>query len=81
VPPVDDDYTGRSRWTYQELRDRKVALFVDKLPQGTWELRFEMRAEVPGTFHALPVVGQAMYVPEIRCNGDEARITVADSPQ
>ena len=48
------DYTGRQRWVYQELRDRKVALFLDKLPQGVWEIRYEMRAEVPGTFHALP---------------------------
>jgi hypothetical protein len=75
-PAVDS--TGRSRWVYQELRDRKVALFIDKLPEGVWELRYEVRAEVPGTFHALPVLGQAMYVPEIRCNGDELRVTVVD---
>ncbi|MCI0486252.1 MAG: MG2 domain-containing protein [Blastocatellia bacterium] len=72
------DYTGRTRWVYQELRDRKVALFIDKLPEGVWEIRYDMRAEVPGRFHALPVIGHAMYVPEIRCNGAEARIKVAD---
>lgn len=69
---------GRARQVYQELRDRKVALFVDKLPQGTWELRYELRAEVPGRFHALPVLGHAMYVPEVRCNGREIRIDVHD---
>jgi uncharacterized protein YfaS (alpha-2-macroglobulin family) len=74
----DQDYTGRSQWVYQELRDRKVALFIDKLPQGFWEIRYDLRAEVPGKFHALPVVGYAMYVPEIRANGDEIRITVVD---
>ena len=80
VPQSDDgDYTGRSRWVYQELRDRKVALFIDKLPEGVWEIRYDLRAEVPGKFHALPVVGQAMYVPEIRCNGAEIRINVAES--
>jgi hypothetical protein len=26
----------------------------------------------------LPVVGQAMYVPEIRCNGAEIRVRVVD---
>ncbi len=72
------DYTGRSRWVYQELRDRKVALFIDKLPEGVWEIRYEMRAESPGLFHALPVLGHAMYVPEIRCNGREMRIKIAD---
>jgi len=73
-----DDYTGRSRWVYQELRDRKVALFIDRLPQGVWQLSYELRAEAPGAFHALPVLGHAMYVPEIRTNGAEARIRVVD---
>jgi uncharacterized protein YfaS (alpha-2-macroglobulin family) len=63
------------------LRDRKVALFISKLPQGVWEIRYALRAEAPGTFHALPVVGQAMYVPEIRCNDDEIMIKVADKDQ
>ena len=73
-----EDYTGRSRWVHQELRDRTVALFVDKLPEGVWEIRYDLRAEIPGTFHALPVLGHAMYVPEIRCNGSELRMTVED---
>ncbi|MHB0937981.1 MAG: alpha-2-macroglobulin family protein [Armatimonadota bacterium] len=72
------DYTGRTAWIYQELRDRKVALFIDHLPQGVWEIHYQLRAEVPGQFHALPVLGHAMYVPEIRCNGAEIRMTVAD---
>ncbi len=78
-PVEDTDYTGRTRWVYQELRDRKVALFLDKLPEGVWEIRYDLRAEVPGRFHALPVVGHAMYVPEIRCNGAEVRINVVDA--
>ena len=73
------DCTGRQRWVYQELRDRKVALFLDKLPEGVWQIRYDLRAEVPGQFHALPVVGLAMYVPEIRCNGAEQRVTVEDA--
>ncbi len=73
-----EDYTGRETFVYQELRDRKVALFVRKLPEGVWEIRYDLRAEVPGKFHALPVVGHAMYVPEIRCNGAEVRVEVVD---
>jgi uncharacterized protein YfaS (alpha-2-macroglobulin family) len=72
------DFTGRTRWVYQELRDRKVALFIDRLPEGIWQLSYEMRAESPGTFHALPVLGHAMYVPEIRTNGQEIKINVVD---
>ena len=74
-----DAYTGRSRWVYRELRDRKVAFFIDKLPEGVWEIRYQLRAEVPGHFHALPVLGHAMYVPEIRCSGEEIRLQVTDS--
>ncbi len=74
------DFTGRQRWVYQELRDRQVALFIDKLPEGYWQLRYSLRAEVPGEFHALSVLGHAMYVPEIKANGQEIRITVKDRP-
>jgi hypothetical protein len=81
TPPgavIPAHFTGRSRWVYQELRDRKVALFIDRLPEGIWELRYELRAEAPGSFHALPVLAHAMYVPEIRANGAETRIGVRD---
>ncbi|HTV63358.1 MAG TPA: alpha-2-macroglobulin family protein [Verrucomicrobiae bacterium] len=77
-PGDDSDYTGETRGVYQELRDRQVALFIDHLPQGVWEIRYDFRAETPGQFHALPVVGGAMYVPEIRCNSAELRIKVQD---
>jgi uncharacterized protein YfaS (alpha-2-macroglobulin family) len=72
------DYTARTQWIYQELRDRKVALFIDHLPEGVWQVSYELRAESPGSFHALPVLGHAMYVPEIRTNGQEIRIRVVD---
>lgn len=73
--------TGKDRrmqWIYQELRDRKVAMFADRLPQGTWEIRYTLRAETPGSFHALPLLGQAMYVPDIRANSDEVRVVVLE---
>jgi len=74
----ESDYTDRERWVYQELRDRQVALFIDHLPQGVWQIRYDFRAEAPGRFHALPVMGRAMYVPEIRCNSAELRVNVVD---
>ncbi len=74
----DVGYTGRTRRVHQELRDRKVAIFLDQCPQGVWEMRYDLRAEVPGHFHALPLLGEAMYVPEIRANGAEIRLEVED---
>jgi hypothetical protein len=75
---TEEDYTPNSRWIYQEMRDRKVATFIDQLPQGFWEIRYELRAEAPGKFHALPTLGHAMYVPEIRCNTAESLVQVVD---
>lgn len=74
----ESNYTGRASYVYEELRDRKIAMFISHLSQGVWEIRYDLRAEAPGAFHALPMLGQAMYVPEIRCNDDEVRIGVAD---
>jgi len=67
------------RPVYAELRDRKLALFIDRLPEGTWEIRYELRAQTPGAFHALPLIGQAMYVPEIRANGAEVRLRIHEN--
>ncbi len=75
---VGSGYTGRTRSAHQELRDREVSFFLERLPQGLWELRYELRAEVPGRFHALPTLAHAMYVPEIHANGSELRIVVLD---
>jgi uncharacterized protein YfaS (alpha-2-macroglobulin family) len=71
--------TGGSTWVYQELRDRKVAMFIDHLAQGIWEIRYTLRAEVPGSFHALPLLGQAMYVPDVRANSAEVRVVVGEA--
>ena len=61
-----------------ELRDEKVAFFVDRLPQGRRVLRYRVRAEAPGRFHALPTNGYAMYAPEVRAISDEMRVGVRD---
>jgi uncharacterized protein YfaS (alpha-2-macroglobulin family) len=70
--------TNATTYVYQELRDRKVAMFIDHIQQGVWEIRYSLRAETPGSFHALPLLGQAMYVPEVKANGDEVRVVVEE---
>jgi uncharacterized protein YfaS (alpha-2-macroglobulin family) len=74
-----------SEWTsrlplYQEFRDDKVAFFLARLPQGRHVIQYELRAEVPGDFHAMPNQVQAMYLPEIRANSEEMRLSVQDTP-
>lgn len=70
--------TGETVPLYQEFRDQKAAFFIDRLKQGKYLIRYELRAEVPGQFHAMPNQSHAMYVPEIRANSDEIRINVKD---
>ena len=65
-------------YSYMELRDEKVAFFAPSIGRGEHLLRYRLRAEVPGLFHALPAVVQGMYVPELRGNSDEAIIRVLD---
>jgi uncharacterized protein YfaS (alpha-2-macroglobulin family) len=77
-PGERNEFTGRSEGVYPEWRDRLAAMFVSRLPQGFWELRYTFRAETPGKFHALPVMAHAMYVPEIRANSAEVRVDVAE---
>ena len=72
--------TNHRIWLYQEFRDQKVAFFVSKLPQGTHKIVYELRAEVPGKFHGMPNQVHAMYVPEIRANSSEMRVTIEDHP-
>jgi hypothetical protein len=58
-----------------------VALLVDPLPQGMREIRTPRHAEAPGRFHALPVLGHAMTIPEIRANGGEIRIPMMENKE
>lgn len=66
-------------WSYMELRDEKVAFFVNDIGRGEHLLRYRLRAEIPGVFHALPSVVQAMYVPELRGNADEFVLKIEDT--
>ncbi len=56
-----------------ELRDERVAFFITHLEAGTQAIRYVLRAETPGEYHALPAHGYAMYAPEIAGLADEWR--------
>ena len=75
---VRSGYTGRGLSAYMELRDEKVCFFVRRLSQGTHNLSYRMRAEIPGTFSALPTRASAMYAPELKGNSDEIKLSVRD---
>lgn len=65
---------------HAELRTDRVAMFLPELRVGTTKLSYELRAEVPGRFSALPARAEAMYAPEIQATADEMRFEVRDAP-
>ncbi|MBI2920227.1 MAG: alpha-2-macroglobulin, partial [Planctomycetes bacterium] len=64
----------------KELRDEKVVYFVSWLPKGKHKLSYRVRAEIPGSFHAMPTNGYAMYAPSVRAISDEFRLVIEDKP-
>jgi uncharacterized protein YfaS (alpha-2-macroglobulin family) len=64
-----------------ELRSDRVAFFLSQIPVGVTKLSYELRAEAPGRFHALPARVEAMYAPELRATSDEMRMVVRDAPE
>ncbi|MGB1131368.1 MAG: alpha-2-macroglobulin, partial [Haloferula sp.] len=69
---------GNGLGAFMELRDEKVALFVRSLPRGKHNLSYQLRAEIPGKFSAMPTKAEAMYAPELKANSDEMKIGVID---
>jgi len=69
---------GAGVYPYVELRDEKVAIFISGMPQGTRAVRYQLRAEIPGIFHALPTNGYSMYAPDVRCLSDEWKVGISD---
>lgn len=74
----------RSGWSYdglpsyKEYRDEKVAFFAERLPKGTHNLRYRVKAEIPGRFSALPTKIEAMYAPELKGNSDEWKALIKE---
>lgn len=64
---------------YMEPRDRSVDFFVRSLARGKSQVSYQLRAEAPGLYHALPTTAAAMYAPELRGNSDEIRLMITEA--
>jgi uncharacterized protein YfaS (alpha-2-macroglobulin family) len=63
---------------YMEPRDQTVDFFIRALPRGTNTLRYQLRAEAPGIYKALPATAEAMYAPELRGNSEDLRLEISN---
>ena len=75
---IQSGYTGNSLGAYMEMHHEKTSFFVRALPRGEHSFSYRLRAEIPGSFSALPTMAEAMYAPELRANSDEMKIQVKD---
>lgn len=75
-PKTANDPEDADEAIYREEHDDRSAFFLDRLPAGTWEIRFALRAATPGDYRAAPVKVEAMYAPEIRANTDARRVKI-----
>ena len=80
-PNIEFDNWGLFLWAlgaYVEYRDNRVAMFVRQLPRGRHSLTYRLRAEIPGSFSALPAQASGMYAPELAGNSDEMKLGIGD---
>jgi uncharacterized protein YfaS (alpha-2-macroglobulin family) len=78
--PVDTQsgYNGNDLGAYMELRDERVCFFTRALARGKHSVSYQLRAEIPGKFSALPTRASAMYAPELKANSDENKLNIVD---
>jgi hypothetical protein len=68
VEPVDPGLPGTvslAAFIEQAYQDDRVTYFAERLPPGTYRVRYRSRAVVPGNFHALPAMASEVYFPEV----------------
>jgi uncharacterized protein YfaS (alpha-2-macroglobulin family) len=63
-------------WDHQEMRDDRVLWFADNMAAGNYELEYEVRATIDGTFAVMPATIEAMYAPEVRARTATSTFTV-----
>ena len=66
--PSDDPLSqGWGWWWFSsiEFRDEKVVLYASRLPAGTYEFVYTLRAGLPGVYNVIPATGQEFYFPEV----------------
>lgn len=61
---------------FMEPRDQTVDFFIRALPRGSHTLRYQLRAEAPGSYKALPAEASAMYAPELRGNSEDMQLKI-----
>lgn len=63
-------------WSALEVRDDRVATFLDTLPTKEQVIEYYLRPELPGSYRCLPPRLSDMYAPERQASGSDRRLEV-----
>jgi hypothetical protein len=75
APSGRPSYWNSVAWDHQEMRDDRVLWFADYMRAGSYDLEYQARATIDGSFSVMPASIEAMYEPQIRAR--TARTAVA----
>jgi hypothetical protein len=64
------------RFDHEELRDERAVFYTNHLSAGTYQVRYYLRAAVPGVYQTIPATASEMYFPEVWGRSDGAVFTV-----
>ncbi len=71
-----DPWDWECWWADQILRDQKASFAITSLKAGTHQIRYQVRAQTPGVFTALPPTAYDMYSPLVRGDGVAQALTI-----
>lgn len=65
-------------WWYadRDVRDEKVSFFSTRIEPREYEFSYILRAQIPGSYAAMPAVGALMYYPEVRGNSGVVNLKI-----
>lgn len=71
-----DPWEWQYWWDDQDVRDERVSFYVSTLRKGKNVFEYQLRASMPGQFHAMPTLVEAMYDPSINASGPEEIVRI-----
>jgi uncharacterized protein YfaS (alpha-2-macroglobulin family) len=63
-------------WSSIDVRDDRIAFFVRRLSAGKHVIEYNLRAQTPGDYRALPTLAQPMYAPATQLETEAARLRI-----
>ena len=77
---VDKGHVDYWEWDYwyvgRDIRDEKISFYLDRLSSGRYVADYQMRASIPGEYHAMPAQVFGMYDPAIRATTAESEFEI-----